>query len=131
MEWLRTAALVAIISTTAGVVSAHTHTSALDIASYCKPIAEATPLSDGRVGFAFTYKTGKCWGFFDAVQQASRLWWIGHKNPVLGFCAPAEGTLTQLVKVFQKYVQEHPAKADEEALIVAHDALLDAFPCKD
>ena len=102
---------------------------ALEMASFCKPVAEAQHLSDGKVLLDPTFETGKCWGFITAIQQASVLQWTGDTQRALHLCLPPGSTVTQLALIFRKYVLEHPAEGHDLAFFVATSALREAFPC--
>jgi len=98
-------------------------TTALEMASYCKPVAEASRVGEGKLYLDHTWETGQCWGFFSAVQQAVR-------TGVLGVCVPPESTLVQMVLIFRRYVEVNPSVGHENAFFVALRALKEAFPCK-
>ncbi len=105
-------------------------TTALEMASYCKPVAEASRTSDGKLSFKSTFETGRCWGFFDAIQQAATLQYSDAPARALYICVPPGGTLSQMVLIFRRYVEVNPSVGHEEAFFVARDALVEAFPCK-
>ncbi len=130
MRLIRGAVLVAVIGVAVGVTAAQAG-SALEMASYCKPVAEAKHLGGGRVIIDNTYETGKCWGFFNAIQEASRMKFVGESTPALQLCLPEKSTLTQMVLIFRRYVDSHPAEAHDDAFFIAWKALRKAFPCKD
>jgi hypothetical protein len=46
------------------------------------------------------------------------------------FAAPSGSTIEELVGVVEKYLQTHPESWNLPAVIVIHDALTEAFPCK-
>ena len=71
MRLVLVAVLAGIIAVTSGVAAAKGSANALEMASYRKPLAEAKRISDGKVLLPSTFEAGKCWGFFDAIQQAT------------------------------------------------------------
>ncbi len=99
--------------------------------SYCKPVAEARLISGDKRAYKPSWETGVCWGFFSAVQVATRLQFHGDPAPALYICAPPESTLVQMVLIFRRYVEVNPSVAHEKAFFVAFEALKEAFPCKD
>ena len=103
---------------------------ALEMASYCKPVAEAQQIGDGKVYLDSTWETGRCWGFFGALQQATGLWERGAEAAILSICAPPESSLVQMVLIFRRYVEVNPSVGHKEAFFVAMDALRAAFPCE-
>jgi hypothetical protein len=68
-----------------------------------------------------------CWGAFTALQQ-SLVYSGSDGKPLLGVCAPAEGTRLQLVQVFSSYARQHPEKHHYEFMDMALIALSVAFP---
>ncbi len=46
------------------------------------------------------------------------------------FAAPSRSTIEELVGVVQKYLGTHPESWNQPAVILIHDALTEAFPCK-
>ena len=108
---------------------------ALEVASHCKQVAEGR-IEEARDGdqlvyFESNFETGKCWGFFQAVQQAVRIGDESTQTSFLGVCAPSESTLIQIVLIFRRYVEVNPSVGHENAFYVALRALDAAFPCKD
>ena len=103
---------------------------ALLMASYCKPVAEASWTGDDKLSLKPTFGTGRCWGFFDAIQQAATLQYYGAPARALHICIPPGGTLVQMVLVFRRYVEVNPSVGHDEAFFVAMGALRKAFPCK-
>jgi len=127
---IQRAVLAAIISY-APVAKAAEHgvTTALEMASYCKPVAEAPRVGEGLL-LDNTRETGECWGFFGAVQQAAKITFHGASAPALYICAPPESSLVQMVLIFRRYVEVNPSEAHKTAFHVALIALQEAFPCK-
>jgi hypothetical protein len=70
-----------------------------------------------------------CWFYLSAIQDASILAEEGGKR-MLGFCPPATGTLTQLIRVFVQHVNARPAQLHEDAAHLAIQAYRDAYPCR-
>jgi hypothetical protein len=106
-------------------------TSALQMASNCKPVEEAN-IGDEKMHFSGKphMGIGVCLGFFEAVQSASSVSWTGRKHPALFICGPPSSSLSQYILVFQKYVREHPEMGHKNAFDIALSALHTAFPCK-
>ena len=77
-------------------------TSALEMASFCKPVAEAPLIGDGKLSLKATWKTGRCWGFFEAIQQAATLQYYDAPARILHICTPPGGTLVQMVLIFRR-----------------------------
>ena len=104
--------------------------SAQEMHSKCKPIV-AGIVKDGTISFIHTYDTGVCWGAFWSIQQLSQFKESSDLNPMLGICAPEKATLTQHIRIFSRYVEQHPEKGHEDYVAIAWQALIAVFPCKD
>ena len=65
---------------------------ALEMASNCKPVAEAR-LTEQKIYFETNFETGRCWGFFKAFHQAVRIGDSGAKRGYLGLCLPSDAAV--------------------------------------
>jgi hypothetical protein len=105
-------------------------TSANDLSQLCKEmLSETKTQTDGRISFPLTFDNGLCWGFFDAFRGLSRVQLNIDTATILHICAPAETTLTQLVRTFIEYAERNTQRLNDPAEIVALSALSEAFPC--
>jgi Rap1a immunity proteins len=100
---------------------------ALEVQSWCTTTAHAPLLADGKVGLGTTFDDGFCWGAFAAIQDLSRIEMLG--NPLLVFCPPSNSTRIEYVKIFLRYVDQHPEQLHMDFAGVARRALAAAFPC--
>ena len=103
---------------------------AQEMLSACRPIARAnTSGGKGKVTIPDTFKAGKCWGAFTAIQNG-----IERADDTMlliyNICAPAEITRTQLIAMFVDYAEKNPQRLQEDFFDVFIDALRKAFPCK-
>jgi hypothetical protein len=55
---------------------------------------------------------------------------IGIANDKETLCIPHEVTVAQIQLVVVKYMREHPEKLHQDAGVIAGDALISAFGCK-
>lgn len=101
---------------------------ALEMQSYCSAVASSRVLGSGLVEMPADLEGSHCWGAFGAVQELSRLAKVDG-SLLLGICAPETSTRTQMVKIFQKYVSDHPEEGHRAFGYVVHAALWQAFPC--
>jgi hypothetical protein len=70
--------------------------------------------------------------FFSSGECAGYMWAIMDFNPAIKwYCAPEGVTLGQLIKVFLKYMDEHPEQLHEDASLMLLRSLRKAFPCKE
>jgi hypothetical protein len=84
------------------------------------------------------FSNGFCAGFIDGVLEAQVMWEVFEskgsvgtlkRNPQLSFCLPAEVTNGQVVKIFTKYLDDHPEELHEPAALLLVTSLRKAFPC--
>jgi hypothetical protein len=104
--------------------------SALQLQALCRDVANGTPDAEGMVRFHINYETGLCWGAFASLPYlAATTLSPNEKVPILGFCAPTVTTRLQFVRIFVKYVDEHPEQGQLNFTDAALLALTAAFPC--
>ena len=102
--------------------------SALEMASLCRPVAKSKMDADSIVWMPRTYESGMCWGAFAAIQTAFN---IGDEGQLyLRVCLPENSTRLQLIRVFLRYVDEHPESEHEDFVIIGILAFREAFPCQ-
>ncbi|MBN9061460.1 MAG: hypothetical protein J0H41_03340 [Rhizobiales bacterium] len=101
---------------------------ALEMSVGCRLIAYAPQNASGVVNAPLTFETGRCWGGFLALQQAS-LYRDERNRPSMNLCLPPESTLTQLVRIFVRYTDSHPEEIGENWFRIAHKSMASAFPC--
>jgi hypothetical protein len=75
-------------------------------------------------GLCFGYLTG----FLDGYEGGARVYASKGKN--VTFCLPPEGTRGQNVRVFMKYLSDHPENLHESTGSLIIRAIHAAFPCK-
>lgn len=105
--------------------------SAEEMASKCKPIVEAT-VNGNTVSFEQTFATGICWGAFSSIQRETNVAApdsTTNAKPALGICLPPNSTLTQLIKIFYHYTEQHPQVIQYDYTRVALTAFYQDFPC--
>jgi Rap1a immunity proteins len=98
------------------------------VQSWCREIVNAKPGANDTFSFRPTHQTGFCWGSFGAIQELS-LAAREDGTRLLGICLPADSDRVQLIKIFSKYVDDHPELAQQGFARVAGQALIDAFHC--
>jgi hypothetical protein len=102
--------------------------SALYVYRGCKSAANLYVSPEGTVtlaepGAAF------CWGAFTVLRGVTNILSDDHKIMALHVCAPTEATVSQYIRIFLKYVDDHPELAHQDFDFVALNALIGAFPC--
>jgi hypothetical protein len=126
MKW--GAAVAISLAVVAAPSYAQNQETALQMQSWCQPFA--TISVDDRGAFIWPSGTDSrvCWGAFAAIQELSQIYEDG--KPILpGICARPSTTRIQYIRIFLRYVGEHPELADAEFAWVAGKALSEAFPC--
>jgi hypothetical protein len=71
-----------------------------------------------------------CWGAFTALRGVTKILSDDNRTMALHVCAPTESTVSQYIRIFLKYVDDHPELAHQDFDFVALNALMLAFPCK-
>lgn len=97
-----------------------------EMASKCRSVSNAT-IRDDLVDFPEDFDSGECWGYFRAIQRISVYAVEGRR--LLGICAPKDSRLSQFVRIFVVYVDQHPEKGHLESTKIAIEALARVFPC--
>lgn len=111
--------------------------SALEMRQNCRGI-EAARLNGDQILMDTTKypKALTCWGAFNALHQQS-LWFYDdetRQTPIFlpGVCSITNGhgqMVVVLVKVFTRYVDEHPQDSGKDFLAVVWEAFKAAWPC--
>ena len=125
------AALVLVSCTPVAKAMEHSTFTALEMVSYCKSVAESQPISGGKLSIESTFEAGRCWGFFEAIQKAMLLIYVGGTSGLLpGVCLPSEVSVPQLVLIFRRYVEVNPSVILKDVFYVTTVALEEAYTCK-
>ena len=101
---------------------------ALEVQSWCKAVVNGKLGANDTISYAPNHDTGFCWGAFGAIQELSKYAWDDGTR-LLRVCAPADSSRLQYIKVFSKFVDDHPEDVHYEFARVARQALASAFPC--
>ena len=104
--------------------------SAAQMASLCRPILTAQMSAEGGILMGQTFEIGMCWGAFATIQEAFAWASSDLEKRFFGVCFPEKNTRSQLVRIFVRYVDEHPELGHEEFFSVAFTALREVFPCQ-
>jgi hypothetical protein len=126
---LRTILLAALLAGSPKLVSAQI-TSALDIYHGCKLVADATPMPNNIISFPDSPDASFCLGAFTAIIGLANDSWADTGLKIFRFCAPTGATGVQFIRIFLKYVDDHPEEGHKSFPRVALTALSRAFPCK-
>jgi hypothetical protein len=103
--------------------------SALYIYGGCKSAESLSVSPSGTVTLADS-SAAFCWGAFTVLRGVTTILSDDRRTMALHVCAPTEATVSQYIRIFLKYVDDHPEIAHEDFDFVALSALIRAFPCK-
>jgi Ssp1 endopeptidase immunity protein Rap1a len=101
---------------------------ALAVASQCGWVRTIV-LQNGQFAMQTTFATGSCWGRFAAVQDFLSAIDEKDQRPLLGVCIPNDVSRIQLIKVYVRYVDEHPEKGHLFFFPVLMESMAKAFTC--
>jgi hypothetical protein len=118
----------AVITAFLFIPAAHAET-ALEMQSYCRGVVAAEMLPNNRIRIPPDPDAHKCWGAFATIQEIIKSTETDG-TVTFGVCAPANSSRMQLVKIFSKYVSDHPEQGHLGFTNVALIALLAVFPCR-
>jgi hypothetical protein len=99
-----------------------------EVASWCQPYRTAV-VRDAQVSVSATADSPVCFGAFLATQQFINVNLSSGTPPIFGVCAPPESTATELIKVYLRYLDEHPEQGHQRFSIVVLASLRNAYPC--
>jgi|BarGraNGADG00212_1021973.scaffolds.fasta_scaffold150643_1 hypothetical protein len=115
-QYLRSIALIAAIILDCGAAFAEVdRSSANHIMRGCRDFISSS-LSNSQRG---PLEQGYCAGVVDGLDFTG-----------LGVCAPPSVTVSQAVRVVVKYIDDRPARLNENFKALAYEALQAAWPCK-
>jgi hypothetical protein len=104
------------------------------MASYCEPYRHATTTGhnpDGSENIdvpGATVQSAYCWGAFALFQDLSRMIPSNYPAPYLPMCTPPHATRLELLKVFLRFMDEHPERGHEPFGWVLSSAIWAAYP---
>jgi Rap1a immunity proteins len=105
-------------------------TTGSDIISKCK---QAVASADSPSATVNHYEPGFCAGFVAGINETEAMWQASdkddHRDHLLSFCFPDTSTDGQLLRVFVKYLEDHPEELHESAAFLYLKAMHRAFPC--
>jgi hypothetical protein len=80
-----------------------------------------------------SFDVGFCFGFIDGANSTQQVWTASdktnHRNHAMGYCFSDAVTNGQMLRVFVKYLDDHPKELHEPAALLYIEAMRRAFPC--
>jgi hypothetical protein len=104
--------------------------SGIKLQEMCKYIEDHSSVP---VGSPEAWRVMFCTGFIDGMVQGHDFWVAGtqeEKTDPLSFCFPTGSTTDQIIKVFAKYLDDHPEELHKLGVVLFAEAMHKAFPCK-
>jgi len=96
--------------------------------------ANCKPISKGINNSVYTgthgHKAGICQGYFQAYRDIRPILQEANEKVFGGICLPRGTTLGQHIKIYMKYMDNHPQELHELKYIGITKALKETFPCK-
>lgn len=71
----------------------------------------------------------KCWYYFSALQDIAILVDARTNLPFVPYCVPQKATLTQIIRVFVRFMAAHSEILHEQPGLLALRALSESWPC--
>jgi hypothetical protein len=102
---------------------------AQEMAGYCQPYRAAVVTGPGEIKVDADANSQYCWGAFSAVQDLGNLALGKAQRATLRLCLPSKSTRLELLKVFLRYMDQHPELGHYTFGQVVVRALEQAFPC--
>ena len=70
-----------------------------------------------------------CVGFIAGTVSTTRAWALGGQLATAPFCLPDGTTYEQLAQAYLAWAEQNPARLDDTATVVVHEAIAAAAPC--
>jgi Rap1a immunity proteins len=81
--------------------------------------------------FPEDFTSGLCWGAFAAIQELAPVRWPNGQMMYGNACLPPGSGRDELIRVFLKYMNDHPEQGHQSFAGVILPALIQAYPCKE
>ncbi len=109
-------------------------TAGADIISKCKlAVRDVDNDTSADKPLIKSFDVGFCFGFIDGANSAQQVWAASdktnHRNHAMSYCFPDSVTNGQMLRVFVKYLDDHPQDLHEPAALLYIEAMRKAFPC--
>lgn len=98
-----------------------------EMASNCRDFRSVNEQSE-QLTLENDFSSGVCWGAFQSFHYFVTL--ISREGaPLLRICPPQSARVATFIGAFLDYADRHPELAREQFSIIAHVAVMRAFPC--
>jgi hypothetical protein len=127
----RAVAVLALLFLAGGLIFAvpsRAETSA-QMAGFCEPYRAAFYVGEGKIRVKSNENSFVCWGAFASIQGLGTLVLREGDGTMLHLCLPARSGRLELIKVFIRYMDQHPNRGHEDFGPLVLDSLWEAFPC--
>ena len=128
MKTVRVALTSLLIVVAFSAVTPSYASTAEEMLSACRLITTAK-ISNGNINLPQDFDSGVCWGAFETLDYMLMTVNFATQKPMFGVCLPENRTRPQLIAIFVKYAENHPARYSDDFIPVAFAAAKDAFSC--
>lgn len=90
---------------------------------------KALKAADESATYDDAFDVGLCYGFIFGARDVISIW--RESGSELNTCIPSKATNGQLIRVFVKFLEDHPERLHERATDLFVVAAEEAFPCKE
>jgi hypothetical protein len=101
----------------------------LEMQHHCAKLTSDAPIERGSA-----FDAGLCGGFIDGVMDGMYYMAVNKAKTFtdvkMPFCLPSDVSNEQIVKVYMKFLNDHPENLNDPATVLLVRALTAAFPCK-
>jgi hypothetical protein len=130
MKTARASLILVLVVVAFAAVKPSRASTAEEMLSACRPIA-AAKVSNRSIALPQDFDSGVCWGAFETLDWMLTTMNVRTGSTFFPVCIPQNRTRPQLIAIFVKYAENHPARYAEEFTGVAYAAEREAFPCPD
>ena len=102
---------------------------ALSVLQSCEVLVRNVRM-DPQGNVSFPPDASPCWYYFAAMQDAGAIQFVEDKEPIGGYCPPADSTRLQLVRIFVNYANRNAGVLNQKAFLVVRQALRASYPCR-
>jgi hypothetical protein len=100
-----------------------------EMLSACRSISSAKVVN-GEIEFPHDFESGECWGSFEVLQYVLNTRDATTHKMLYNICLPENGTRTELIAIFVRYLEKHPEEYHLDFTQVATEAIWESFHCK-
>ena len=129
---MRTSIFAAILLSLAFCAPAHSQSeTGSDLLTKCKDFLNTV---DKSAPYSSAFAVGFCPGFISGVLSGAEVWeasdTLRKVTHPMAWCRPEQANNGEIIRVFVKFLEDHPERLHEPAGLLLLTSLSTAFPCK-